>query len=78
MCAHLLFYIHHINSLQADPNVDSFAFGPLENPLHWFVNLSTEESAPVCVVNSEYNLVWKIKTKYVFQLFKIIFRFWLI
>lgn len=46
--SHLFFGVHHINSLQADPNVDSFAFSPLENPLRWFVNLPKEESTPVC------------------------------
>lgn len=51
--AHLLFDIHHINSFEADPDIDSFAFSPLENPLCWFVNLTNEESAPVCVVKGK-------------------------
>lgn len=49
---HFLFDVHHVNSLQADPDIDSFAFGPLENPLRWFVNLAKEESAPVCADNA--------------------------
>lgn len=44
--AHLLFNVHHIDPVQTNSNIDSFALSPLEDPLPWFVNLTQEESAP--------------------------------